>query len=216
MLGWDHIRVDFNGLKPNDLERLLARLPRNATLEVGIAIDETSGVSPNIVELLNRHSEQVSALILKDAKRPLPTATGVTRVRAALQGSPASRIPVLASPTGYFVELNRNELFELDVDGIAFPVSSTVHVDDAGTILENTSTVGDMIATARRLTGKPRIAISPLALYLQKPESNRFPPALIAPWLTSIVALAAEAGVISITLSEDVVEGLVRTDMKTP
>jgi len=214
MLGWDHIRIDLHDeINADSIERLLARLPRSTTLEIGMAITETTGVSADVIDMLNQHGQRVSALILRDLKWPLPTVKAVAQIRKALQGGPASRVPLQVSPNGYFVEINRTMPFELDVDGIAFPVSSTVHTDDADTILANVHAVADMITTARRLTGKSRVSISPLALYLQKPKAgDRFPRSLIVPWLTSIVALSARAGVGSITLSVDVLENIVPTD----
>src|ERR1700722_18661184 len=205
VLGWDHIRINLgDGVDADSMQRLFARCPPATMLEIGMAIDEATRVSADMTDLLNQHGVRVSTLILRDLKRPLPTAEAVARVRQALRSGPASRIPLLASPNGYFVEFNRNEPFELDVDGIAFPVSSTVHADDADTILANVGAVGDMIAAARRVTGKSLISISPLALYLRKQAAgNRFPQALIVPWLTSIVALGVRAGVDSITLSSD-------------
>jgi hypothetical protein len=141
-----------------------------------------------------------------DPSSPLPTAPGIERLRAALRSTRAREIPFLASPTGYFVELNRGLPFDLDVDGIAFPLSSTVHADDSDTICENAPAVSDMIDTARQLTGKDRIGISPLALYWPPvTDSSRFPEEIVTRWLISVFAQASQAGATSLTLAPEVV-----------
>jgi len=207
LLGWDHIHVELDAIAVDEFERLVQRLPHNVMLEVGAPCDPLQGLSAGHVTLLNRYAERVGALILRDSSRPLPASAGVKAVRAILRGTPAAQIPLLACPTGYFVELNRNRPFDLDVDGVAFPVSSTVHGDDADTIVENFAAVGDMIATARNLTGKSRISISPLALYLPlSPAAGRYPRSLLTPWLTSLASHAAAAGVHSLTLANDIVD----------
>ena len=100
------------------------------------------------------------------------------------------------------MEFNRGQPFELDADGVAFPLSPTVHGSDARTILENASVVSDMVATARRVTGKSRVSISPLSL---SPSGNPLTlrPGVVAAWLTQVIARAAGADVASITLASD-------------
>jgi hypothetical protein len=222
MTGWDHLRVDLRSTGRNlkegadvtgvdwagtsDIERLLERLPGATMLEIGVPLEEGIEVSPEFTSLLDRYTQRVCALIVYDPKRPLPTASGIERLRTALRSTRAREIPVLASPTGYFVELNRGLRFDLDVDGIAFPLSSTVHAEDADTILENATAVSDMIHTARQLTGKDRVGISPLALYWPPVAgSSRFPEAIVAQWLVSVLAHASQAGATSLTVAPEVV-----------
>ena len=212
MIGWDHIRVDWDGLDDHRLDGLVARLPRGVSLKIGAAAEEASGLDPQLVTWLNRHATQISALIVSDPTRPLPTAAGIKRMRDILRGTAASQIPLLASPTGYFVELNRQQPFELEVDGVAFPLSSTVHGGDVETILDNAHAVGDVVEAARRLTAKKCVAISPLALYVPpRADSSCFPKRLIMPWLATLIAQASSAGAESITLAADVIDRLAGT-----
>jgi hypothetical protein len=210
--GWSHVRVDLTeGIKSETVGRLLAKLPPTTTLQLGLTLDEAAGAFPGAVELLSEHSQRISALLLRSANSPLPSTRVIARLREMLRGGPAGSIPLLAMPNGYFVEFNRGVPLEVAVDGVAFPLSSTVHSDDGGTITENIPAVVDMVRTARRLTGKSIISISPLALY-HPPLAiqGRFPRSLITPWLSGVVSHAAVAGVSSITLSQDVVNGLGR------
>jgi hypothetical protein len=207
MLGWDHICIDWDESTIGRIDRVLARLPDRATLEIGLEVDTLLISGTEVLRWLHGNAKRVSTLILRDLGRPLPTTAAVAKVRAALRNGPAQRTALLAAPTGYFAELNRGQPFELDVDGVAFPVSSTVHGDDADTILDNSRTVADMIATARRITGRERIAISPLAHYFPGgPDSANFPSSINSPWLAAAVAAAAGAAAASITLATDVIE----------
>jgi hypothetical protein len=204
MLGWEHIRVDLDETEDSDFEELLTQLPRGTTLHLVHAVAEECPLSRSRVALLNSHSARISAIILRDRERPLPTAQAVAQVRAALRDSLGARIPLLASPNGHFVEFNRGRPFNLDVDGIAFPLSPTVHAQDAQTILENACAVRDMVTTAREVTGKSRISLSPVALCLTpagKPlEVGR---AVATAWMAAVLAQAAETGVASVTLASD-------------
>jgi D-apionolactonase len=207
MLGWDHIQVALHAVEAGDIECLLEQLPPGTSLHLELAIDDNTTMLSTIADVLTRHSDRISAMLVKDVKRPLPTVNAVTRLRQVLGGSSASTIPLLASPTGHFVEFNRNRSFDLDVDGIAFPLSPTVHSDDADTIFDNRHTVGDIVAAARILTGRTHIAISPLALYLtraRKPicTSN----ALVSQWRQAVIAQAAKAAVSSITFAADMAD----------
>ena len=207
-LGWDHIRVDGAEATTDYMERLLSRIPRDVKLEIVISTDRIGDLTDAIEDWVHANAARIATLILTDHRRPLPAAADVSRLRKALDAGPARPLPLLVSPGGYFVEFNRNQRLELQVDGIAFPLTSTVHSDDSATILENRCAVSDMVKTLRYLTGKSHIAISPLALNLPSRENGHFPSALIAPWLLAVLGFAAQADVTSITLAADVLEGL--------
>ena len=207
MLGWDHIRIDLDEVSMSRVDWVLARLPDRASLEVGLLIDTLSPLRAEVVAWLHANAKRISTLIVKDLERPLPTTATIVRVRASLRYGAAQRIPLLVAPNGYFVELNRGQAFEMDVDGVAFPVSSTVHGDDIDTILVNSRAVGDMVTTVRQLTGKARIAVSPLARYFSERSNLTDFPRINAPWLSAAIAAASSAGATSITFANDVTEG---------
>jgi hypothetical protein len=84
-----------------------------------------------------------------------------------------------------------------------------VHSDDAGTIADNVAAIGDIADTARYLTGLREVVVAPLALYYPRSATpRRFSEPLIRPWLAASLIQAALAGITSITLAEDVLEGI--------
>jgi len=204
LLGWDHIRIDLEEAGEDALRTLLAHLSGDTTLHLVVTVDEGSSLSRARVNLLSILAAHTSAILLRDRKRGLPTAHAVAHVREALKRTAAEGVPLLAIPNGYFVEFNRGEPFDLHVDGIAFPLSPTVHGEDAATILENAPVVRAMIETARRLTGKSHISLSPLALSLsrdaKRPDVSR---SVVTAWLAEVLMQAQAVGVEAVTLSSD-------------
>lgn len=64
----------------------------------------------------------------------------------------------------YFAEFNRNPLYYEAVDFVCFPATPQVHATDDRTLVENLEAVADMVSTARHLTGKKKIFLSPVTL----------------------------------------------------
>jgi hypothetical protein len=204
MLGWDHLQIDLDESTQSARESLLQQLPPGTKLHAVSALDRNLAAVGGSLEFLRSHSERISAVLLKSCKSPLPTAKAVAQVRAALHDTAAARIPLLASPNGHFVEFNRGQAFDLDVEGIAFPLSPTVHGGDVRTILENASTVRDMVTTARRVTKNFQIHLAPIALLpASSGDPVAIPKSVATAWLASVLVQAAEAGVASVTLSPD-------------
>src|SRR5262249_42356360 len=120
-----------------------------------------------------------------------------------------SNVRLFAATRGYYVEFNRAAPFDLDVDGVAFPLSATVHSDDAATIADNVRAIVDMANTVREVTHLREIAIAPLALYFPpRASESAFPAEAFEPWLRQTLKYAREAGVGSITFAPDVVAAL--------
>jgi hypothetical protein len=209
---WHHIRFDLRGrAEPDMFDDALQSMPAWTKMELSLAVDGQELLLPAVLNLLERHRGRICTILLRSTGSPLPTREAIADLRAPLHSRLESLVPVLIEPRGYFVEFNRGLPFDLPVDGIAFPLSPTVHSDDAQTIASNASVAQDMVRTARHLMPRGEVAISPLALYHPPSLHMRFPSALIAPWLVGTLAQAASAGVASVTLADDVVNGLSMT-----
>lgn len=206
-LGWDYIQVPLKPDEPEGLEDWLGALSEHTQLELTLLLARDTDLTTSVVDLLRKYRLRIGRLLLKDAHLALPTAEAVAKIRATLLAGDVDGIPLLAVPRGQFVELNRDVPLDLPVDGIAFPVSSTVHSDDPTTIADNLGAVTDMVGTTLRITEGTQVSIAPLALYFPAVENpSSFPKPLVIPWLAGIVARAASAGIASITLAADVVE----------
>jgi hypothetical protein len=199
---WSHIHVDLTGKSLSDLRRMLESSSPARRWEIALEATPATQEIEWWASLLRAHRERVARLLFYGPGTSLPDASAIERWRDALAGSAGKSIPLFAATRGYFVEFNRSIPFRAPIAGIAFPLTATVHSDDAETVMSNVTTIRAMAETGRRLTQVSEIALAPLAL--------RYPPGaalpnlsndLVEQWLTATLRNARDAGVTSITLS---------------
>ncbi len=208
--GWHHIRVDLDSSAAlGRVERFLARVGPPTKLELGLTVGRSGFVDPDLIAFLDKMHPRISALLISGAGGPLPSAEAIARLRATLRRGATASVPLLVAAKGYFADLNRLTNFPLEADGCAFPLSSTVHGDNASTITENIPAVADLVKTARNLTGKSLISVSPISLYHPVGTgAERWPMPLLTTWLCGVISHASCAGASFLTLGEDVITGL--------
>ena len=206
---WRHfqVRVGDDG----DLAELIRSLAQNTSstrLEFALVPQDDPRSLRSILSQLSEHRHRIERLLVYGAGSSIPISAVLERLRAAMEEFRAlGDVPVLSATQGYFVEFNRAERFPAPISGIAFPLTATVHADDADTVVDNVVTIRDMADTARGLLRDPQIALAPLALYHPRPHVPRkFPAHLAKPWLVASIIEAALSGVTSITLDDDAVK----------
>jgi D-apionolactonase len=189
-----------------NLRSLLTLSPR-AKIEIGVDAQDQRALPSQQLSLIREHIARIARVLVYGPGSGLPSAWALESWRRAVEEVTSSQVPVLAATRGYYVEYNRSVPLAAPTQGIAFPLTATVHSDEAGTIVENVATIGDMADTARQLIRPAEIAITPLALYYPStPSQSNFPPPLVLPWLAATTIHAALAGVTSITLAHDLLE----------
>jgi hypothetical protein len=193
----------------SEMNAVLATNPR-AKIQFGLTAGDDGSLDDAQLALLRKNSERIARLLVYGRGNSLPTAAVVESLRTELQASAPLEIPLYAATRGYYVEFNRAVALEAEVDGITFPLTATVHSDDAATIVDNVEALQDMARSARRLAPQiSDIAVAPLALYHPTSTSgNKFPRDLAAPWLVATLIHAALGGVASITLADDVLNAI--------
>jgi len=190
----------------DDLRRLRAIAP-NTRIDLGLTAQDLRG--PATATLLGELGSALDRVRLSGEGPELPSPADLARLRDMLSGAGLASTPVLAATRGYFVEFNRGVPFDLDVDGIAFPVSPTVHGEDLRTAFENGAVVADMVRAGRRLTGCERVAVAPLDWrFPAVPDGSPAPPRAVGLWALSALLNAVQAGAESICLGRDAVAGL--------
>jgi hypothetical protein len=188
------------------LRSLLEWLP-HARIEVGVDAQDHRALPSHQLSLVLEHIGQIKRVLVYGAGTGLPSAWVIESWRRAIQDATSSQVPVLAATRGYYVEYNRSAPLGAVTQGIAFPLTSTVHTDEVGTIVDNVATVADMANTARQLMRLAEVAIVPLALYYPgTPPQANFPPPLVLPWLTATTIHASLSGITSVTLAHDLIE----------
>ncbi|HET9444914.1 MAG TPA: hypothetical protein VFO35_01560 [Steroidobacteraceae bacterium] len=206
---WDHLHVDLVGQELAALRRLLA-FPAAGRLEIAVDAAIPAGAMSEWSAYLRNHRERIARLLLYGPGTCLPSRQSIEAWQEALDGATAGQgIPLFAATRGYFVEINRAVPVVAATTGVAFPLTATVHSDDADTLMSNVSAVRDMIGTARHLMPGSAVALAPLALYYP-PAATRggLPGDVVTRWFAATASNAAAAGVSSITLAEDLLDVL--------
>jgi hypothetical protein len=204
---WRHIQIDLS--RPGagaEFTPALLDVLTDTKLEIGVPEDALADL-PNS---LRKSQERIARILVYGAGPAAPCAQAVSRWRESLNQPGAPAIPVLAAARGYFVEFNRGVSWESDSESIAFPLTATVHGEDALTIAENVGTVFDIAETARALTHSESlaIAVAPLALHYPAKMPRRFPREMFAPWCAATLMHCAAAQIASVTLADDLVQAL--------
>lgn len=201
--GWDHLRLDLDEGTAQLCDRLVRDAPGYCRLEVTVGVRRGERLPSAIVNQLSTHASRIARVLVRDVSQPLPDADSVAALRWVLQTGPRENIPLFALPNGYFVELNRGLTFDLPVDGVAFPLSPTVHSDDPETVMDNVGAVEAMALTLRKLIGDRPVCISPLALHYPAAASSSAARAVKLTWLAGVIARASRTGMMAVTLAPD-------------
>jgi hypothetical protein len=207
---WRHIHLDVQGRDGVAQLRSLLESTTTTKIEVGVEGGDEQEQTADMVSLLSTHRERISRLLIYGSRTSVPLATDVEHWRRHIDASRDQwKAPLFAATRGYFVEFNRNIPFDAPVAGVAFPLTATVHSDDAETITDNVVAIRAMADTARHLTGLSEIVVAPLALYyLRSMTPRRFSGELVNPWLAASLIHAASARITSVTLAQDVLEAV--------
>lgn len=208
-VSYRHYYIDATNAAGLDHLRALLEWSPHARIEVGVDAQDHRALPSHQLSLVREHIGQIKRVLVFGAGTVLPSAWAIESWRRAIQDATSSQVPVLAATRGYYVEYNRSAPLGAATQGIAFPLSATVHTDELGTIIDNVATVADMSSTARKLMRLAEVAVVPLALYYPcTPAQANFPPPLVLPWLTATTIHAALSGVTSITLAHELIEVL--------
>jgi hypothetical protein len=202
-----HYYIDVTDAAGLDHLRALLEWSPHARIELGVDAQDNRALPSHQLSLVREHISQIKRVLVYGAGTGLPSAWAIESWRRAIQDVTSSQVPVLAATRGYYVEYNRSAPLGATTQGIAFPLSATVHSDEVGTVVDNVATVADMASTARQLMRLAELAIVPLALYYPcTPQLPNFPPPLVLPWLTATTIHAALSGITSITLAHELIE----------
>jgi hypothetical protein len=202
-----HYYIDATDASSLDHLQSLLEWSPHARIEVAVDAQDHRALPSQQLSLVREHISQIKRVLVLGSGTGLPSAWAIESWRRAIQDATSSQVPVLAATRGYYVEYNRSAPLAAVTQGIAFPLSATVHTDEVGTIVDNVATVADMASTARQLTRLAELAVVPLALYYPcTPHQPNFPPPLVVPWLAATTIHASLSGITSITLAHDLIE----------
>jgi hypothetical protein len=202
---WHHVHVDL-GDGVHLEERLLDHKDNEGPCwEIAFNEQLLENERVNLVSLIAENRRRVARLLLYGTGASPPSSASIEHCRSVFRAARVN-LPIFAATRGYFVEFNRTLAIQPEFrGGVSFPLTGTVHSDDALTVAENVLAIRDIADTVRLKAQARAVAIAPLALYYPSPPARpRFSPDMVAPWLAAMTLQAAAAGAGSITLAEDI------------
>jgi hypothetical protein len=201
---WSHVRLDFNDPETYAYTtQIIDGLPTSMDLELCLEIDETASADRFLENVVKLAKSRISRILIRGSGTGIPSERSLARLRDSLSLLNIQMPPLFIATSGNFVEINRGQSLK-GLDGVAFPFSSTVHLSDRWTVAESPGILGDIVASARNLTGQSNMAISPLALFHPpRARADAFPSCLLIPWTIGTLIAAAKSQVSSLTFAPD-------------
>lgn len=200
----DHLRVDVKLADKSWYEAATLGI-RDARslgtpLELAVVLSRDDGNLAELRELLQRERPALARVLAFRSDEPTSSAETVARVRQAL--GDAARTPVFGGTDLLFVDLNRFRPRLREVDGVAWPVTATVHADDDTSVAETAAMHGETIRSARRFCGDRPLAVTPITFSGRGNPDPRQSSLFAAGWTVASIRSAAEAGAASVTYFE--------------
>jgi hypothetical protein len=179
----------------------VADQPSGVRIELRVRPDDMGDLS-QVERQLRLLGCRIVRLLLEGASEKPPHSKAV-RILKGIASAAGISAPVLAAVRGYFVELNRGVPIESSADGIAWPMTPTVHSSDLETVLENATPFAPLVSHLERAGVCGPWAIAPLAWTYPARQPIADEPKNVALWLAATLLDAAEAGIESVTLSAE-------------
>jgi hypothetical protein len=200
----DHLRIDLHVGNRNWLDTLAHGLEEARAIRASI---ELAVVLPSGIETLDRFATALDAadvpiarvLAFREGEATSTLAT-VRTVRAAVRGA-----PVFGGTNELFVDLNRDRPELDDLNGVAWPLTATVHAADDTSVAETPSVHGDTVRSARAFCGALPLAVTPVGFHrpdATRPADPRQRSLLGAAWTVASIKHLSEAGASSLTYFE--------------
>ena len=232
--GLAHLRVDVDP-QAGDWREALARGAADAraisaALELAVFVPDDPTALDAVAEALREEGCPVARVLAFRRGEPTSSAQTVQHARERL-GRAAGGAAVAGGTNILFTDLNRFRPDVGPVDGIAWPLSATVHADDDTSVAETAAMHGETVRSARAFCGDRTLHVTPVTFNQRfnpvamgpepEPEPGRLPPQvdrrqlslLGAGWTIASLRHLAEAGAASVTYFETTGwRGLIETE----
>lgn len=222
-----HLRVDLPAGDPQAdalLERAMAEARTlGSRLEIALLVGD-AGVEPaagTLARLAEAGAPGVARVVVaprldSSTAAFLADARSVASVRRLMARLGLSA-PIVAGTDAFFAELNRSADRPHGADGVAYPLSPTMHAWDDASIVANLAVQGEMLQDASRIAAGGSVHVSPVTLatrhgpYPCGPEGVDGLPTGVDPrqvsllgaaWTVGCLGQLAAAGASSVTLFE--------------
>jgi D-apionolactonase len=218
-----HLRVDIEPGAPDWRERLaraaLEARALDAALELAIFVPEDAGLLDSAAAALREEQIPLARVLAFSRDEPVSSARTVALVRDHLRAAVGST-PVVGGTNVFFTDINRFRPDLTDVDGIAWPITATVHASDDASVAETPPMHGETVRSARAFCRDRTLHVTPVTFNMRfnphatgpalevapgdlPPEVDRRQPSLLgAGWTMASLRHLAESGAASVTYYE--------------
>lgn len=218
-----HVRVDIDTAAPDWPDRLGRAADEartlDAALEVAVFVSSDPGALDQVAGALRAADIPIARVLAFDQSEPTSSTRTVEAVRRSFSAA-LGEVPVIGGTNIFFADLNRHRPDLGGVDGIAWPITATVHASDDTSVIETAATHGETVRAARAFSGDKTLHVTPVSFNarfnphatvpLPEPGRGELPPQvdvrqpslLAAAWTVASLHTLAESGVDSVTYFE--------------
>lgn len=220
-LGLGHVRVTVDTVDDAGTDRMLDGLRRARLVDAPVELElHTDEVGTGVTEAIGRcleGSQPLARVLVFERASFLTTRAAAVRAREALRAQ-GSAAPVIGGSAAWFDLVNMGSVPIDALDALAFGMCPQAHAGDDATVMENVTTLDDLVASGLVLAGGRPLAIGPLGIaYPFDPWARGVPPAADglpathdrrhatsfgAAWALGALAHALRPGVAAVTLRD--------------
>ena len=218
-----HLRVEIEPDAPGWRERLaraaLDARSLEAALELAIFVPNDPGLLDAVASALHEEQVPVARVLAFSRDEPVSSAKTVALAREHL-GAAVDPAPIVGGTNVFFTDINRFRPELTHVDGIAWPITATVHASDDASVAEMPPMHGETVRSARAFCSDRTLHVTPITFNMRfnphatgplpavaagelPPQVDRRQPSLLgAGWTMASLRHLAESGVSSVTYYE--------------
>lgn len=221
--GLAHVRVDIDTAAadwPDRLRRAASEARElDAALEVAVFVSSDLDALDRVAGALRAERIPIERVLAFDHDEPTSSARTVETVRCSISPE-LGELPIVGGTNIFFADLNRHRPDLEGIDGIAWPITATVHASDDTSVIETATIHGETVRAARAFCGDKTLHVTPVTFNARfnphatapapEPSRGELPPQvdarqpslLAAAWTVASLHTLAESGVASVTYFE--------------
>ena len=165
-----HLRVDIEPDAPGWRAQLaraaLDARALEAGLEPAIFLPSDPGSLDEVASAMGEEQVPVARVLAFSRDEPVATAQTVALVRERL-GAVVGSAPIVGGTNVFFTDINRFRPDLTQVDGIAWPITATVHASDDASVAEMPPMHGETVRSARAFCSDRTLHVTPVTFNMR-------------------------------------------------
>jgi hypothetical protein len=159
-----HLRVDLDLADASWHDSIAVGLQDaralDTALELALFVGDDDEALRELAQVLRENRLPLARVLAFHRSEATSSAATVERVREGLVD--VDRTPVFGGTDVLFTELNRWQPELAPIDGVAWPLTATVHADDDASVAETAAMHGETVRSARAFCDTASLAVTPI------------------------------------------------------